>query len=574
MMQAAPSTPLPIPAANPAAALNLDAADPYARTAQTFPSLSVEMVRRIAAYGREEPQVKGTVLWERGQRSIDFFVLLEGKLEVYEEDNCGQKRVFHCHQPGEFSGELNFFNDRKVLVSGRMATDGKVLRVTQPSFRRMVTAETDIGEVLTRAFILRRVGLINHTQGGASVLGPIHSGDTLRIHRFLTRNAYPHRMLDPDPEAGSEEARHLMAYLKLDDPSVPWVILPGEKALKNPSNAELADATGITEQVGADELFDLAVVGAGPAGLAGAVYAASEGLKAVVIEALAPGGQAGTSSKIENYLGFPTGVSGMALAGRAQVQAQKFGARLVVARAVIGLECQEPPYRVHLEGGQAICARSILVATGARYRKLDVPDYDRFEGQGIHYAATAMEGQLCGGEEVVVVGGGNSAGQAAMFLSRIASHVHLLVRGGGLSATMSDYLVQRIAASERITLHTRSEVTGLRGDRFLREVGWTHRETGREQWHRIGNLFVMIGASPNTEWLNGCLELDKQGFIKTGRSAGGEPLPSPYATTLPGIYAVGDVRAGSVKRVASGVGEGSVVVQAIHQYLHPAESAA
>jgi thioredoxin reductase (NADPH) len=288
-----------------------------------------------------------------------------------------------------------------------------------------------------------------------------------------------------------------------------------------------------------------------------------------VLEGMAPGGQAGTSSKIENYLGFPTGISGQALAGRAQVQAQKFGARLAVSRMVVGLDCEGLPYQLRLDDGQSIAASAVVVATGARYRKLDVPNYDRFEGQGVYYAATAMEAQLCADEDLVVVGGGNSAGQAAVFLARTAAHVHILVRGNGLAATMSDYLVQRIASSPKITVHPRTEISALEGDHLLRQVTWTNRDSGAVATHRIGSVFVMIGAEPNTEWLNGCLDLDGRGFVKTGKSADGRALASPFATTRAGVFAVGDVRSGSVKRVASGVGEGSVVVQAIHQFLHP-----
>ena len=283
---------------------------------------------------------------------------------------------------------------------------------------------------------------------------------------------------------------------------------------------------------------------------------------------MAPGGQAGTSSKIENYLGFPTGISGQALAGRAQVQAQKFGARLAISRSAAGIDCSNRPYRIRLDDDQTIPARAIIVATGARYRKLDVPNYAKFEGQGIHYAATAMEAQLCGGEEVIVVGGGNSAGQAAVFLSRTTAHVHVLVRASGLAATMSDYLVQRIRQSPKITLHAETEITALEGDDRLRKVTWTNRDTGESETRSISNVFVMIGAEPNTDWLDGCLDLDAKGFIQTGKDADGMTLASPYATTRPGIFAVGDVRSGSVKRVASVVGEGSVVIQAVHQFLN------
>ncbi|HTI87968.1 MAG TPA: FAD-dependent oxidoreductase, partial [Alphaproteobacteria bacterium] len=334
-------------------------------------------------------------------------------------------------------------------------------------------------------------------------------------------------------------------------------------------NGDLADALGLTEAFDPARVYDLAVVGAGPAGLAAAVYGASEGLDTIVIESLAPGGQAGTSSKIENYLGFPTGISGMALAGRAQVQAQKFGARLAISRPAVRLHCDRRPYTIELEGGAHVTAKAIVVATGARYRRLDVTDYARFEGQGIHYAATAMEARLCENEEVAVVGGGNSAGQAAVFLSRTARHIHILVRGGALSATMSDYLVQRINTSPRITVHPFTEVTALAGDELLRRVLWTERKSGALEARDISNLFVMIGAAPNTEWLKGCLDLDEKGFVITGRTPDTYGMTSPYATSRPGVFAVGDVRANSVKRVASGVGEGSVVVQAIHRFLQP-----
>ncbi len=544
----------------------LDPSDPYLREAQTFPQVSPGMAERIAAYGTEEWLPGGTPVFTRGERSVDFFFVLAGAIEIFESDDEGQPRVFTVHGERQFTGELDLFNDRQILVSGRTRGDSRVVRVKRSNFRRMVSLESDIGEIIMRAFILRRVGLIQHHQGGVVLIGAGHGADTLRLQRFLTRNGYPHRLYDTnaDPDAGG-----FLECFKLTPDQLPVVIAPGERVLRNPATAALADELGLSEAVDAAHAYDVAVVGAGPSGLATAVYAASEGLETLVLEGLAPGGQAGTSSKIENYLGVPTGISGQALAGRAQVQAQKFGARLLISRSVTGINCEHTPYRLSLEGGRSVSARVVVIATGARYRKLDVPDLARFEGQGIHYAATAMEANLCTGEEVIVVGGGNSAGQAAVFLSRTVARVHLLVRGGGLAATMSDYLVQRIHSSQRITLHTRTEITALAGDTFLREVTWTHRQTGERSTRPIGNVFVMIGAEPNTEWLDGCLELDSKGFIKTGLAADGHALASPYATSRPGIYAVGDVRSGSVKRVASGVGEGSVVVQAIHGFLHP-----
>lgn len=545
---------------------DLDPSDPYARAAQTFPHLSAEMAARVAAYGKSESLAEGTLLFERGQRSVDFFLVQEGSVEIFELDAQGVRNVVTVHGPREFTGELDLFNNRRILVSGCAASESRVIRVKRAEFRRLVTGEPDIGEIIMRAFILRRVGLIQHAQGGVILIGPGHSGDTLRMQQFLGRNGYPHRLLDTEVEP---DAEGFLDCFEVTPDQLPVVISPDARLLRNPTTAALADHLGLTEAIDPHRVYDVAVIGAGPAGLAAAVYAASEGLDTIVVEGLAPGGQAGTSSKIENYLGFPTGISGQALAGRAQVQAQKFGARLAVSRYVAGLECEQSPYRLRLEDEQTIPARAVVIATGARYRKLDIANYEKFEGQGIYYAATAMEAQLCSGEEVIVVGGGNSAGQAAVFLSRSAAHVHVLVRADGLAATMSDYLVQRIEQSPKITLHPRTEITELQGDEHLRLVTWGHRETGVAQTKPINSVFVMIGAEPNTDWLHDCLELDAKGFIRTGTDGEGRALASPYATSRPGIFAVGDVRSGSVKRVASGVGEGSVVIQAVHQLLNP-----
>ena len=545
---------------------DLDPADPYVRAAQIFPRLSQDMAARIASYGRVEDLAAGTPVFERGQRSVDFFFVLEGNIEILDLDADDRLHVITVHGKRQFTGELDLFNDRMILVSGRAGVDSRVVRVPRADFRRLVTGEPDIGEILMRAFILRRIGFILHGQGGVVLIGPAHGGDTLRLQRFLTRNGYPHRLLDTetDPDAGG-----FLAGFEVTHDQLPVVILPGHEALRNPATAALADRLGLTEAIDPTMVYDVAIVGAGPAGLAAAVYAASEGLETIVIEGVAPGGQAGTSSKIENYLGFPTGISGQGLAGRAQIQAQKFGARLAISRSVSGIDCAGRPYALQLDDGQAVKACAVVIATGARYRKLDVPGQEKYEGQGLHYAATAMEQKLCGGEEVIVVGGGNSAGQAAVFLARSTAHVHILVRAEGLAATMSDYLVQRIGQNSRITLHPRTEITALAGDDRLREVTWTNRDTGESEARAIGNVFLMIGAEPNTEWLGGCLALDAKGFVKTGAGEDGMALASPYATAKAGLFAIGDVRSGSVKRVASGVGEGSVVIQAVHQFLNP-----
>lgn len=541
----------------------IDPTDPWLREAQTFPVLSEDMIARISAYGTELPIMGDTFLFERGMRNIDFFVILEGELQILADSvRTGRSCLFVYHQ-GQFSGEQNTFNDRMMLLSGLAKAGSRVLRVLHKDVRPLMVAEPDIAEVIMRAYILRRTGFVRHAQGGVLLMGHQNHNGFLRIQSFLTRNLYPVEIMDVGSDLGSGK---LMAELGVAEADMPAVVAPDHQVLRNPSNRELADYLGMSEPPEADVIYDVAVIGAGPAGLAASVYGASEGLNTILLESTAPGGQAGTSSKIENYLGFPTGISGQALAGRAYVQAQKFGTRVAVSRAVTKVDCSIYPFRVELEDGKDLHARSIVVASGARYRKLDVENYDRFEGQGIHYAATAVEAQVCFNEEVVVVGGGNSAGQAAVFLSRTAKHVHVLMRSG-IASTMSDYLVQRIENSSRITLHQKSEITALHGDKTLQSATWINHETGVLTELPVTSIFVMIGAAPNTEWLKDCVDLDQHGFVRTGLEVGGAPIGSPYATSEKGIFAVGDVRSGSVKRVASAVGEGSVVISSVHQFL-------
>ena len=528
---------------------------------QTFPKLSAEMVERVMQYGSEETVDAGTHLYQIGERGFDFFLVLDGIVDALESDGRGEHVVLMTYGENQFSGELNLFSDRAALLSARVLRRTRLVRVPRARFRGMVGAEPDIGEIILRAYILRRAGMIRRAEGGTVLVGSIHSADTLRIQSFLTRNGYPHRLLDVDQTPEAVEALTCSGLTGTEAP--PVLLIGGETILRCPSNVELANALGITEELDPHSIHDIVVVGAGPAGLATAVYAASEGLDTVVVEALAPGGQAGTSSRIENYLGFPTGVSGQMLANRAQIQAQKFGARLLIARSARSLECQMP-FRLNLDDGTFLSTRSIVIAAGARYRRLKLPDLERFEGQGVHYAATSLEARLCAGNDAIVVGGGNSAGQAAVFLSSKANHVHMLVRGDSLAATMSDYLVRRIVNSSRITLHLRTQVTGLIGRKYLEAVRW--RKNGDETVHPAPNLFLMIGAEPNTDWLNGCVALDPKGFLATGQTAMGNRL-TPYGTNIPGIFAVGDVRAGSVKRVAASVGEGSAVVHSVHGWL-------
>jgi thioredoxin reductase (NADPH) len=541
----------------------IDPTDPWLRQAQTFPVLSAEMIERAKAYGREEIVDDDGFVFERGQRAIDFFLVLEGEIELFIDDvRRGRRSVFTYH-PGQFSGEQNIFTRRPMLLSGLAKSGSRLLRVANRDFHAFITGEPDIGETIIRAYILRRAGFVRHAEGGVLLMGNRHHADVLRIQRFLTRNLYPVAVVDPATDDG---AAPLMKGLGVVADTLPVVVTPDNRVWSRPSNAALADLLGISEPPEADVVYDVAVVGAGPAGLAASVYGASEGLNTIVLETLAPGGQAGTSSKIENYLGFPTGISGQALAGRAHIQAQKFGARISVSREVTKLDCSTHPYRLVLDDETELRARTVVIATGARYRKLDVLNYDKFEGQGIHYAATAMEAQVCAEENIIVVGGGNSAGQAAVFLSRTVKHVHMLMRSG-IASTMSDYLVQRIESSPRISLYQQAEITALHGDKTLESVSWIDHGSGVTHALAVTSIFVMIGASPNTSWLDGCLDLDQHGFVKTGMMPAGDLPLSPYETSKEGIFAVGDVRAASVKRVASAVGEGSVVIAAIHQCL-------
>ncbi|GAA0471001.1 FAD-dependent oxidoreductase [Parasphingorhabdus litoris] len=561
-MTTPPKSPPSPPSQNNSGVPTVDGADPYQREEQTFPTLKESHLDRIQSFCAKETVKDGALLFERGQRSVDFFIILSGAVEIFDTDDQGNANVFTVHRKNQFTGELDLFNDREILVSGRASGVTEVLRFKRADFRRMVVAEPDIGEIIMRAFILRRVGLIQHIQGGVTVIGRKQDALTLQIDRFLTRNGYPHRMLDIDEDEDSASA---MEGFSIDRGDLPVVILPDGQLVKAPTDKELADALGLTEELRPDHLYDLAVIGAGPSGLAAAVYGASEGLETIIVEKLAPGGQAGTSSKIENYLGFPTGISGQALAGRAQIQAQKFGAKLAISRNATGLDCDGDYNKIILEGDEAICARALVIATGASYRKLNLENDEKFEGQGIHYAATPMEAKLCQNEEVAVIGGGNSAGQAAMFLSQTAKHVHLLIRSNSLAASMSSYLIDRLEASPKVTIRFGTAITELIGENHLESLRWKGPEGIEDR--DIRNVFVMIGAVPNTGWIGDCLQLDGCGFIRTGSDCKGEPTDSPYMTSRAGVVAVGDVRSGSVKRVASGVGEGSVVIQAVHKYL-------
>jgi thioredoxin reductase (NADPH) len=450
-----------------------------------------------------------------------------------------------------------------------------VIELDHQSLLNLVQTDAELGEIIMRAFILRRVELIAHGIGDVVLVGSNHSPGTLRVREFLTRNGHPYSYIDLDRDSGVQD---LLDQFQISEADVPVLICRGETVLRNPTNQQIAECLGFNESIDESQLRDLVIIGAGPSGLAAAVYGASEGLDVLVLESDAPGGQAGSSSKIENYLGFPTGISGQELAARAYTQAQKFGAHLMVAKGATRLTCQRRPYAIEIAGGPRVPARTVVIATGAEYRRLGLENLAQFEGLGVYYGATFIEAQLCGGEEVIVIGGGNSAGQAAVFLSQTARRVHMLVRSGGLAETMSRYLIRRIEDSPTITLHTHTEVTVLAGNGHLESVTWHNRRDGTTETHNIRHIFCMTGAVPSTGWLAGCVAVDDKGFIKTGPALSSEDLTAakwplarrPYLleTSLPGVFAVGDVRGGNIKRVASAVGEGSIAVAFVHQVLH------
>jgi thioredoxin reductase (NADPH) len=519
-----------------------------------FPDFTEDMVARLQAYGNQESFPAGAVLYTHGDRKIDMFVVLEGEVEIYLPSTEGDAKVFARHRKHNFTGEFNLLNSQGALVEARTIAPTTLLRISRTRFERLMRTEGDIANVIVAACIWRRIGIVKAASSGVILQGRPGDDQMMLLQRFFVRNNYPHRIVNVSTEDTENDCAPL-----------PAVILSDGRTMRRPSIPELADELGITELPDPEMTCDVAVVGAGPAGLAAAVYAASEGLCTTVIEAMAPGGQAGASSKIENYLGFPAGISGQQLATRAQLQALKFGVHFAISREVITVEQLDGIHKLTLEGGHQVCARTVVVASGAQYRKLGVENYLKYENRGLYYAATAMESVLCRDQEVIVVGGGNSAGQASLFLSGIAKHVHHLVRGPSFAETMSQYLISRIENSSHITVHTKSEIVELDGDPSLERVTWANLNTGERTVRNISTVFVMIGAEPNTGWLFGTVRLDKKGFILTGGTDGFDK--SPYATSMPGIYAVGDARASSVKRVASAVGEGSVVISYIHHYL-------
>jgi thioredoxin reductase (NADPH) len=544
------------------------------RQAEAFPVLTPAQIARIRPYGNVRSVQAGEILFEPGKLGMSCFVVLSGKLDIAMAGLSGEQ-VFVTYGPGQFSGEVVLISGARALSRGRVAEPGEFLELSADALRTLIAKDAELSDILMRAFLLRRVALISEGLGNVVVLGSKHSSNTLRLREFLTRNGHPHGYVDLDSDRASQELLDRFE-IKLED--IPVVICSGTTVLRNPTNQRLAECLGFVGHLDEHRVYDVAIVGAGPAGLAAAVYAASEGLDAVVIESEFPGGQAGASSKIENYVGFPMGISGQELAGRAVVQAEKFGAQMTVGQKVMNVKCDQQPYELTLENGGLIETRSIVIATGAQYNKPNVENLERFEGQGIYYAATFMEAQLCTGEEIIVVGGGNSAGQAAAFLAETVQKVYMLVRGKELSETMSRYLIQRIVENPAIELHLQTEIVAVGGDSHLERVTWLNRSTGEVSVHDIRHVFVMAGASPRTDWLRGCVALDRQGFILTGRDL--DPVlatapvkwplsrpPQMLETSLPAVFAVGDIRSGNVKRVASAVGEGSISIHLVHLAL-------
>ena len=542
---------------------------------QAFPTLTTAQIERVRAWARVRQVQPGHILFEPGDMGVPFFVLLSGAMEIVQPTVDGERPIA-AHTAGEFTGEITMISGQRSLVRGRVTEAGEFLELSGDELRDLVARDAELSEILMRAFILRRLELIRGGFGNVILMGSRHSAQSLQLREFLSRNGHPYTYVDLDADQTSQE---LLDRFQVKASEVPVVICNGRSVLRNPSIPDLANCLGFNSSIDRTQVRDVIIVGAGPAGLAAAVYGASEGLDTLVIEPQAPGGQAGSSSKIENYLGFPMGVSGQELASRATTQAQKFGAHMMIARRVVRLNCDRRPYQVMLEGGESLSARAIVIATGAQYNKLSLPNLEQFEGKGIFYGATFIEAQMCGTEEVAVVGGGNSAGQAAVFLSQTARKVHVLVRSTELSSTMSRYLIQRLTENPQIEVHYQTEIVGLEGNEELERVMWRNRKTNETSTHAIRHIFVMTGASPRTEWLRGCLALDEKGFILTGRDL--ETIKSssehpewplnrpPYMleTSLPAVFAVGDARAGNVKRVASAVGEGAISIHLVHRAL-------
>ncbi|MET0314020.1 MAG: FAD-dependent oxidoreductase [Hansschlegelia sp.] len=549
------------------------------RRAQMFPVLAAAQLataKRFASAGerRFEP---GELVFDVGQLASPVWLILEGSIDVVRRDGLGHEKPITSQAAGQFTGEVSQLAGRPALAAGKAGPEGCLAAPLDAAhLRALVIGSADVGEIVMRALILRRVGLIEGGAAGSVLIGRPGQADLVRLQGFLARNGYPNTIVDADQDA---EGRAIVERLGILPEELPVMVCPTGKVLKRPTNGEAGLCLGMTPTLDPKKIYDVAVVGAGPAGLATAVYAASEGLSVLVLDSRAIGGQAGASARIENYLGFPTGISGQALAGRAYNQAQKFGAELAIPMEVTALRCADGampgPHALELSTGGTVSARTVVIASGARYRRPDIENLEAFEGAGVSYWASPVEAKLCEGEEVALVGGGNSAGQAVVFLAGKVKRLHLIIRGPGLDASMSRYLIDRIAALDNVEIHVRTEITELEGDaaRGLAGVVLRDRDTGAVRSQPLRHLFLFVGADPNSGWLTGCASVDAKGFVRTGpvsasdRRSGGATLE----TDRPGVFAIGDVRADSTKRVAAAVGEGAAVVAQIHAYLAACE---
>jgi len=537
-----------------------------------FPTLSERQITRMIDHGRRRATVRDEVLVDLHSKGGSSFLVLSGEVVVRRPDGGAESPIVR-YRRGQFSGETNLITGRPSVVQVYVAEPGEVIELNRDQLLALIQTDAELSEILIRSFILRRVLIVDRDIRDVIVIGSTHDAGTLRVKGFLTRNSHPFHYVDLDRD---RETQELLDRFHVSPSDIPIVVCRDAVVLRDPTNAQIADCLSLNEPIDQTRVSDLVIVGGGPAGLAAAVYGASEGLSVVVLESNAPGGQAGSSSRIENYLGFPTGISGHELAERAYTQAVKFGARIMVAAGATSLGCNGR-HAVVIGGGLTLRARAVIVATGAQYSKPALDNLSAFEGAGVYYGATPTETQLCVGEEVVVVGGGNSAGQAAVSLAESADRVHMLVRRSTLSETMSRYLIRRIEENPAIVLHHDTEIVGLEGNGRLERVVWRSGSEGDTETHDIRHVFIMTGGVPNTGWLNGCVALDQKGFVKTGPDLSSDDLTAarwpvgrpPYLleTSHPGIFAVGDVRSGNVKRVASAVGEGSIAVAFIHQVL-------
>jgi thioredoxin reductase (NADPH) len=543
----------------------------FPRHEQTFPALTAPEIARMRRFGEVRHYKHGEKLFETGKPGPGMFVILSGHVAITQRDDLGHVTPVIDQGPGQFLAEIGQLSGRVALVDGIAEGDVETLLIPPERLRALLVAEADLGERIMRALILRRISLIQGGVGGPVLIGPSNSGDVIRLQGFLTRNGFPHHLLDPESD---RDAAELIARYSPSPADLPLVVTVDGTVLRNPKESQLAYALGMIGGATKDKIYDVAIVGCGPAGLSTAVYAASEGLAVAVLDARHFGGQAGASARIENYLGFPTGISGQALAGRAFTQAQKFGAEMMIPIEVKSLDCtrDDGAFALALDCGDVLRAKSIVVASGARYRRPEIENLDKFDGRGVWYWASPIEARLCTEQEIVLVGGGNSAGQAAVFLAGHARKVHMVIRGGGLGASMSRYLIERIEATPNIELVFNTEVVGLEGaeDASLERVRLRSRLSGEVSTMDIRNLFLFVGADPATGWLDGCgVMVDRGGFVATGAQCkrGDGQQASALETSVPGVFAVGDVRSGSVKRVGGAIGEGAQVVAALHGFL-------